>query len=108
MAEKNIDKLLSLTDSKYRLSVVIAKRALQLRAGVPPVIPPEDRVGTRNLVTLAMREMATEKLEWGEGLVDESRLQGVLDRTRQAHNESLAASQPQPNPFAGMPDFERD
>lgn len=108
MAERNIDKLLSLTDSKYRLSVVIAKRALQLRSGVAPVIPADERLGTRNLVTLAMREMATERLQWGEGLVDEGRLRTLLDRTRQAHNESIAASQPQSNPFAGIPEFERD
>lgn len=108
MAEKNIDRLLSLTDSKYRLSVVIAKRAIQLRAGVAPVIPPEQRLGTRNMVTLAMREMATGRLEWGEGLVDEGQLRTVLARTRLAHDESLAASQPRSDPFAGVPDFDRD
>ena len=33
MAEPNIDKMLALTNSKYSLSVVVAKRALQLKAG---------------------------------------------------------------------------
>jgi len=104
MAEKNIDVLLSRTDSKYRLSVVIAKRALQLKAGVTPVIPAEARAGTRNLVTIAMREMATGKLEWGENLVDEGRLQATLERSRAAQHESLVA-QNQAN-SAPIPDFD--
>ena len=107
MAEKNIDRLLSLTDSKYRLSVVVAKRALQLKSGVAPVIPPEARVGTRNLVTVAMREMATGSLEWGEHLVDDNRLNAVLERTRAQHHESLMAAQNAQGGF-DMPDFDRD
>lgn len=84
MAEKDIDKLLSLTDSKYRLSVVTAKRAIQLRAGAPSVLPPEVRVKTRNLVTQAMRELAGGKLQVGEGLIDEDRMQQDYQRQRQA------------------------
>ncbi|ADV68736.1 DNA-directed RNA polymerase subunit omega [Deinococcus maricopensis] len=84
MAEKDIDKLLSLTDSKYRLSVVTAKRAIQLRAGAPSVLAPEVRVKTRNLVTQAMRELAGGKLQVGEGLIDEDRMQQDYQRQRQA------------------------
>jgi DNA-directed RNA polymerase subunit omega len=84
MAERDIDKLLSLTDSKYRLSVVTAKRALQLRAGAPSVLPNEQRVKTRNLVTQAMRELATGRLTVGEGLIDEDRMAQDYHRARQA------------------------
>lgn len=84
MAERDIDKLLSMTDSKYRLSVVTAKRAIQLRANAPSVLPPEQRVKTRNLVTLAMRELATGKLTIGEGLIDEERMTQDYQRARQA------------------------
>lgn len=83
MAEKEIDQLLALTDSKYRLSVVTAKRALQLKAGVPSVVSPEVRVRTRNLVTLAMRELATGDLKVGEGLIEEDRLHQDYARQRQ-------------------------
>ncbi|HWG84300.1 MAG TPA: DNA-directed RNA polymerase subunit omega [Deinococcales bacterium] len=105
MAERNIDRLLSQTDSKYRLSVVIAKRALQLKAGVAPVIPAEARANTRNLVTVAMREMATGTLEHGDGIVDENRLNTTLERTRAQVQESQMAAQNAANSFT-MPDFE--
>ena len=84
MAEKDIDKLLSITDSKYRLSVIVAKRAIQLRSGAPSVLPPEQRVRTHNLVTQAMRELAGGKLTVGEELIDEGRLLQDYQRTRQA------------------------
>lgn len=84
MAERDIDKLLSMTDSKYRLSVVTAKRALQLRSGAPSVLPTEQRVRTRNLVTQAMRELATGKLTVGTDLMDESRFHQDYVRQRQA------------------------
>jgi DNA-directed RNA polymerase subunit omega len=83
MAEQNIDKLLMQTGSKYRLSVVIAKRALQLRAGTQSVLPPEQRVKMHNLVTVAMREMAIDKLIVGEQLIDEERLSTDLLRKKQ-------------------------
>jgi DNA-directed RNA polymerase subunit omega len=105
MSEKNIDKLLSLTDSKYQLSVAIAKRAMQLKAGVTPVISPESRAGVRNLVTVAMRELATGTLEMGPGLIDDAKLDQHLSRTRAAQQEALQAQQ------AGayqMPDFDND
>lgn len=84
MAEKDIDKLLSLTDSKYRLSVVIAKRAIQLKSGAPSVLSTETRAKTRNLVTQSMRELATGKLTLGEHLIDEQRFQQDYQRQRQA------------------------
>ncbi|WP_293911964.1 DNA-directed RNA polymerase subunit omega [Deinococcus sp.] len=84
MAEKDIDKLLSLTDSKYRLSVVTAKRAIQLKAGAPSVLAPDVKASTHNLVTQAMRELATGKLTVGEGLIDETRFQQDYQRQRQA------------------------
>ncbi len=105
MSEKNIDKLLSLTDSKYQLSVAIAKRSLQLKAGVTPVISPEARAGVRNLITIAMREMATGNLEMGANLIDDAKLEQHLSRTKAAQQEALQAQQ------AGsyqMPDFDND
>lgn len=84
MAEKDIDKLLSLTDSKYRLSVVTAKRALQLKSSASSVLPPEQRVRTRNLVTHAMRELATGQLIIGTNLVDDERFHQDYVRQRQA------------------------
>jgi DNA-directed RNA polymerase subunit omega len=87
MAERNIDKLLSLTDSKYRLSVAVAKRAAQLRGGMPSVLPSEQRARMRNLVTVAMRELASGQLKVGAGLIDEGKLIADLGQTRHGPQE---------------------
>lgn len=84
MAEQDIDQLLSLTDSKYRLSVITAKRALQLKSGANSVLPIEQRVRVRNLVTHAMRELATGHLSIGLNLVDDERFHQDYARQRQA------------------------
>lgn len=73
MAEKNIDRMLDIAENKYRLSVVVAKRALQLSAGAPSVMDEEERQRTRNVVTQAMREIATGQLTVGHQLIDEAR-----------------------------------
>ncbi len=105
MSEKNIDKLLGLTDSKYKLSVAIAKRALQLKSGVNPVVAPDQRAGIRNLITLAMRELATDKLQMGANLIDQVRLDKHLAQEKQRQAEELQRQQ------AGsyqMPEFDND
>lgn len=83
MAEKNIDRMLQLTDSKYRLSVVTAKRALQLSAGAPSVLPADQKARIHNVVTLAMRELATGQLTIGQHLIDEPRFFQDYQRQRQ-------------------------
>ena len=84
MAEKDIDKLLSMTDSKYRLSVVVAKRAIQLRSGAPSTLATDVKAKTRNLVTQSMRELATGKLKIGQNMMDEDRFIQDYQRQRQA------------------------
>jgi DNA-directed RNA polymerase subunit omega len=104
MSEKHIDKLLAMTDSKYQLSVAVAKRAIQLKAGVVPVIPPEQRA-TRNLVTVAMRELASGHLEMGNNLVDDHKLEHFLVRSKQQQHE---LAQQQAAQSYTMPDFDGD
>lgn len=83
MAEKNIDRMLEMTDSKYRLSVITAKRALQLSAGAPSVLLAEQKAKIHNVVTLAMRELATGQLTTGQELIDEQRFFQDYQRQRQ-------------------------
>ncbi|WP_337844343.1 DNA-directed RNA polymerase subunit omega [Thermus sp.] len=91
MAEPGIDQLFGMVDSKYRLTVVVAKRAQQLLRYrfKNTVLPPEERPKMRTLegvfddpnpVTWAMKELLTGRLVFGEGLVDEDRLQKELDK----------------------------
>jgi DNA-directed RNA polymerase subunit omega len=91
MAEPGIDTLLTLTDSKYRLTVVAAKRAQQLlrynfkNTALSPEEYPRMRTleGEKpdpNAVTWAMQELKSGRLAIGENLVAEDRLSKLLDQ----------------------------
>ena len=91
MAEPGIDKLHALTDSKYRLTVVTAKRAQQLlrydfkntvldNSEKPRMRTIEGEKSDPNAVTWAMKELQTGRLQLGEGMVVEERLTKYLDQ----------------------------
>lgn len=91
MAEPGIDTLLTLTDSKYRLTVVTAKRAQQLLRYdfKNTVLSPEEYPRMRtlegekpdpNAVTWAMQELKSGRLVIGENLIAEDRLSKLLDQ----------------------------
>ncbi|MBO1435683.1 DNA-directed RNA polymerase subunit omega [Meiothermus sp. CFH 77666] len=91
MAEPGIDTLLALTDSKYRLTVVTAKRAQQLLRydfkntvlnsdEIPRMRTLEGEKPDPNAVTWAMQELQTRRLQIGEGLITEDRLTKFLDQ----------------------------
>lgn len=69
MAVEGIDKLLKLTDSRYSLSIIVAKRAVQLKKGFPSLLSHEEYPKTRNMVTVALKELAMDKeIKWGKRL----------------------------------------
>lgn len=79
MAQANYDKLLTAADSRYRVAMIAARRAAQLKAGVPPLLTNEELPKTRNLVSVAMRELELGKgLHWGMDLPDTKELQYAL------------------------------
>ncbi len=91
MAEPGIDRILSLVDSKYRLTVVVAKRAQQLLRynfkntvleprEWPKMRTLEGEVPDPNPVTWAMKELATGRLVIGEDLVPEDKLSRLLEQ----------------------------
>jgi DNA-directed RNA polymerase subunit omega len=91
MAEPGVDQLLALTDSKYRLTVVVAKRAQQLlryqfknsvleTSYTPKMRTLEGEKLDPNPVTWAMQELKTNRLQLGENLMPEDRLNRVLDQ----------------------------
>jgi DNA-directed RNA polymerase omega subunit len=66
MAQEAYDKLMEMTDSRYRLSMVAARRAAQLKAGVPSMLAANEQPKTKNAVTIALRELALDKgIKWG-------------------------------------------
>ena len=91
MAEPGIDKLFGMVDSKYRLTVVVAKRAQQLlrHRFKNTVLEPEERPKMRTLEGLfddpQPRHLGHEGAPHGaaglrENLVPEDRLQREMER----------------------------
>jgi DNA-directed RNA polymerase subunit omega len=69
VAQEGYDTLLALTDSRYRLSMVVARRAAQLKMGIPTVLDVDDLPRNENTVTLAMKELEmTKDVVWGDDL----------------------------------------
>ena len=89
MAQDGFDTLLALTDSRYRLSIIVARRAAQLKGGIPTLLEPEEMpsTGRQNTVTLAMRELQLDKeLRWGDDLPSLEELRRVNEQSRRAQD----------------------
>jgi DNA-directed RNA polymerase subunit omega len=80
MAQEGYDELMALTDSRYRLTMITARRAAQLKAGIPPLLGPEELPKTANTVTVAMKELELGKpIRWGDDLPSHEELSRGLD-----------------------------
>ena len=84
MAQEGYDRLLSLTDSRYRLSIVVARRAAQLKSGVPSLLDSDEMPTAKtNTVSVAMAELRTGKgIVWGEDLPSDVSLREARARQR--------------------------
>ena len=89
MAQEGFDALLALTDSRYRLSVIVARRAAQLKGGIPSLLEPEEMpaTGRHNTVTIAMMELQLGKeLRWGDDLPSLEELRRVNEQARRTQD----------------------
>lgn len=69
MAQKGFDVLREATDSRYRLSMVVGRRAAQLKLGVPSTLTHKVVPKGENAVSAAMAELESGSgVIWGEGL----------------------------------------
>ena len=84
MAQDGYDTLLKQTDSRYRLSIVVARRAAQLKSGMPTLLSDEEMPDARaNTVSVAMEEMRLGKpVVWGEDLPTDAQLREARARER--------------------------
>ena len=83
MAQEGFDELMALTESRYRLSMITARRAAQIKAGVPPLLAPENYPKTRNTVSLAMKELEEGVgVVWGDDLPSAEELRGLVERDK--------------------------
>ncbi|MFA5595918.1 MAG: DNA-directed RNA polymerase subunit omega [Trueperaceae bacterium] len=80
MAQEGYDTLIALTDSRYRLSMIVARRAAQLKLGVPTVLDIDDLPRTENSVTIAMKELeTTDRVKWGDDLPSMDELRRIAE-----------------------------
>lgn len=67
--QEGYDALMTRTDSRYRLSMVTARRAGQLKAGVPSTLTGRPIIRADNAVTVAMKELEVGSgVRWGDDL----------------------------------------
>jgi DNA-directed RNA polymerase subunit omega len=82
------DTLLGLTDSRYRLSVIAAKRSVQLKKGFPTTLTkeeyPNNRDGvSKNVVAVALQELLLDKdIGWGETLPSDAEQLKAFELTK--------------------------
>ncbi|HKI57537.1 MAG TPA: DNA-directed RNA polymerase subunit omega [Trueperaceae bacterium] len=95
MAQEGYDTLMSLTDSRYRLSMIVARRAAQLKAGIPTTLDAEEAPHTTNTVTLAMKELEDGKgIVWGDDLPSGDELRRLVER--RPEEPSFGVARPEP------------
>lgn len=93
MAQEGFDTLMSLTESRYRLSMVVARRAAQLKVGIPSVLPKDEVPQTRNTVTVAMKELEEGAgVRWGGDLPSTDELKTLIERERREEPSSYSVS----------------
>ena len=80
MAQEGYDTLIALTDSRYRLSMIVARRAAQLKSGIPSILDVDVLPRTENSVTIAMKELeTTDRIKWGDELPSMEDLRRVAE-----------------------------
>lgn len=93
MSQEGFDTLMSLTESRYRLSMVTARRAAQLKLGIPSVLSKGEIPNTRNTVTIAMKELERGAgVRWGDDLPSTDELRGVIERERREEPAGYSVS----------------
>ncbi len=95
MAQEGYDKLMALTDSRYRLSMIVARRAAQLKQGIPSTLSDEDMPRTTNTVTIAMKELELGAgIRWGEDLPPLDEIRRMVEAGRRVEEPSFTVTRP--------------
>ena len=94
MTQEGFDSLMALTDSRYRLSIVVARRAAQLKMGLPPLLDKSETPRTRNTVSVAMKELELGKpIRFGtkKDLPTTDEVKKMVDRERREAKEKATS-----------------
>lgn len=69
MPQKDFDELMKLTPSRYALTMVVSRRAAQLKYGVTNTLTKKPIPREKNAVSAAMEELVTGSgVRWGDNL----------------------------------------
>jgi len=95
VAQEGYDTLMALTDSRYRLSMIVARRAAQLKAGIPTTLEADEAPRTSNTVTLAMKELEEgREIVWGDDLPNGDELRRLVERRPEEPGFGVARPEP--------------
>ena len=94
MAQEGYDRLMALTDSRYRLSMIVARRAAQLKGGIPSTLDADELPAARqNTVSIAMREFELgREVRWGDELPTFDELKRTVVEERRREEPSFTVS----------------
>lgn len=94
MAQEGYDRLMALTDSRYRLSMIVARRAAQLKGGIPTTLDAEEMPEAgQNTVSVAMREFELgREVRWGDELPTFDELKRTVVEERRREEPSFTVS----------------
>ena len=94
MAQTGYDRLLALTDSRYRLSMIVARRAAQLKGGIPTTLDVEELPPAhQNTVTISMKEFELGRdVRFGEDLPASEDLRRVVLEERRREEPSFTVT----------------
>ena len=94
MAQEGYDRLMALTDSRYRLSMIVARRAAQLKGGIPTTLDSDEMPAARqNTVSVAMREFELgREVRWGDELPTFDELKRTVVEERRREEPSFTVS----------------
>lgn len=95
MAQEGYDALMALTDSRYRLSMIVARRAAQIKLGVPTMLSVDEMPHTTNTVSIAMKELELGRgVRWGNDLPTLDEIRRLADAGRRIEEPSFTVSRP--------------
>jgi DNA-directed RNA polymerase subunit omega len=85
---------MALTDSRYRLSMIVARRAAQLKGGIPTTLDAEEMPEAgQNTVSVAMREFELgREVRWGDELPTFDELKRTVVEERRREEPSFTVS----------------
>lgn len=94
MAQEGYDRLMALTDSRYRLSMIVARRAAQLKGGIPTTLDADEMPEAgQNTVSVAMREFELgREVRWGDELPTFDELKRTVVEERRREEPSFTVS----------------